>query len=123
MIVGIVACTALLISYYTDLGEGSNRKEFKIVVLAGIAELMLAWGIYKSFSTPGIVTALQNPEGLESYRLIMTEEGNVGIVWLHTKDGQSYEVPIMGPDVDSGNKAFEALMKHAPHLVEKKIDA
>jgi len=118
IVVGLVLCTAVLVSYASDLGEHTLKREFRIVVLAVIGDLMLAFGLWRSLRTPGIVTALQSPENLVSYRLVRVDGTNIGIIWLYTKKGAYYEIPITSGEPNAGERAFKALMAHAPHLVE-----
>jgi hypothetical protein len=118
MIVGIIGCTVLMLVYGADLGEGSRRAEVKIVVLSGIAWLMLAWGIWKNKRTPGIASTLRNPDTLQHFKLIRIDDGRIGVIWLFTKDGSDYEIPI---DPVEGEATFAALMKLAPQMTEKGV--
>jgi hypothetical protein len=118
MVVGLIGCTALVVIYGLDLGEDSRRAEVEILMLSGIAWLMLAWGIWKNKRTPGIATALHNPVSLNYYKLIRIDDGRIGVIWIFTTKGRSYEIPI---DPAVGERTFEELMKLAPQLTEKGV--
>ena len=118
MVVGIIGCTALMVVYGPDLGEATSRAEFKIFALSGIAWLMLAVGIWKNKRTPGLITALHNPTRLNFYKLIRIDDGRIGVIWLFTTKGSSYEIPI---DPEVGERTFEELMKLAPQMTEKGV--